>query len=145
MKKWMAFLLLLVMAASLSFAAGRAAAPSGPRTITWWDHFLPLAPMHQEIWDQYAARTGNRVEYTQYDPARQSDALLLAFRANQCPDVFSNTLSAQPAALFKEGWFSPMALTKEDLPLHVRETLFEGATMFEGKVYSFPLMSTISN
>ena len=142
----MTFSLLLMMSVSLCFAAGRTAgSQTGPKTITWWDHFLPLAPMHQEIWNEYTAKTGNKVEYTQYDPAKQSDALLLAFRANQCPDVFSNTLSSQPAALFKEGWFSPLTLSKEDLPEHVRVTLFEGATLFGGKVYSFPTMNNLNH
>ena len=147
MKKALAFSLFLIMAASLCFAAGRSGdtGQSGPKTITWWDHFLPLAPMHQELWGEYAARTGNKVEYTQYDPAKQSDALLLAFRANQCPDVFSNTFSSQPATLFKEGWFSPMTMTREELPEHVRVTLFEGATMFGGKVYSFPTMNNLNH
>jgi multiple sugar transport system substrate-binding protein len=101
--------------------------------------------MHQELWDSYAARTGNRVEYTQYDPARQSDALLLAFQASQCPDVFSFTLSSHPAILYKEGWFSPMTLTREQLPQHIRDSLFEGVTMFDGKVYSFPTMNNLNH
>jgi len=147
MKKWLAFSLLLVLSASLCFAAGSSApaAPSGPKTITWWDHFLPLAPMHKELWAQYTAKTGNKVEYTQYDPAKQKDALLLAFRSNQCPDVFSNTLDTESAALFKAGWFSPMSLTKEDLPDYVRGSLFEGATVFGGKVYSFPTMNNLNH
>ncbi|MDR1636535.1 MAG: extracellular solute-binding protein [Treponema sp.] len=153
MKKTVSLLSILVIAASFCFAGGgsdKGAGPSapvqsGPKTITWWDHFLPLAPMHQALWDEYSAKTGNKVEYTQYDPAKQNDALLLAFRSNQCPDVFSNTLGGEAATLFREGWFSPMTVSKEELPEHVRVTLFEGTTLFDGKVYSFPTMNNLNH
>ncbi|MDR2552148.1 MAG: hypothetical protein LBD31_03140, partial [Treponema sp.] len=103
----------LILAGTVVFAGGggdkrspSSSSPGqgGPKTITWWDHFLPLAPLHQQLWAEYTAKTGSKVEYTQYDPAKQGDALLLAFRSTQCPDVFSYTFGGEPATLYKEGW-----------------------------------------
>ena len=127
-------------------AAGQQAEAAKSGTLEWWDHFLPIAPLHQQIWEQYAAKTGVKVNYTQYDPAKQNEALLLAFRSNQCPDVFSMTFQANTVpSMFKEGWFSPMALDIKDLPEHVRVNLFEGFTLFGGKVYSFPTMNVLNH
>lgn len=116
------------------------------KSIDWWDHFLPIAPLHRQIWDAYTAETGIKVNYTQYDPAKQNEALLLAFRSKQCPDVFSMTFSGNPEpSMYKDGWFSPLAVTMNELPPHVRSTLFEGYTIFDGKVYSFPTMNNLNH
>jgi multiple sugar transport system substrate-binding protein len=152
MKKILILGLFLIIAVTL-FAGGSgerggtgAASQGGTKTVTWWDHYMPLAPLHEKIWNDFTAQTGVKVEYTQYDPAKQQDALLLAFRSNQCPDVFSMTFSGNPhASMYKEGWFAPMSLTANDLPEHVRETLFEGNTLFDGKVYSFPTMNNLNH
>jgi multiple sugar transport system substrate-binding protein len=150
MKKIAGLVVLLTVAAGICFAGGGSAqesaapAQSGPKTITWWDEFLPLASLHRQMWDGYTARTGTKIEYTQFDPAKQTEALLLAFRSNQCPDVFTKTIPGEPITLYKE-WFSPMALNKEDLPEHVRTTLFEGLTLFDGKVYSFPTLNNLNH
>lgn len=151
MKKIVSCVFILMIASALCFAGGRsgktgsAQAAGGPKTITWWDEFLPLASIHRQLWDEYTAETGNKIEYTQFDPAKQSEALLLAFRSNQCPDVFTKTMSGEPVTFYKEGWFSPMALNKEDLPEHVQAALFEGLTLFDGKVYSFPISSNLTH
>ncbi|MGE4584835.1 MAG: ABC transporter substrate-binding protein [Sphaerochaeta sp.] len=153
MKKGMVvWLLVLFAATSMLFSAGTSEkeavsqSSSQPKTLEWWDHYLPLAPLHQEIWNAYEAKTGVKVNYTQYDPAKQNDALLLAFRSGQCPDVFSMTFPGNPEpAMYKDGWFSPMAITKDQLPKQIQTSLFEGYTMFGGKVYSFPTMNNLNH
>lgn len=116
------------------------------KTLQWWDHFLPIAPLHQQIWDANEAKTGVKVQYTQYDPAKQNEALLLAFRSGQCPDVFSMTFAGNPEpSMYKDGWFSPLAITKDQLPPAIQKTLFEGYTMFDGKIYSFPTMNVLNH
>ncbi len=145
-------LLLLMLTTPLLFSAGAqekevpVAAQETPKTLEWWDHYLPLAPLHQEIWAAYEAKTGIHVNYTQYDPAKQTEALLLAFRSGQCPDVFSMTFGGTPEpAMYKDGWFSPLAVTKDQLPKQIQDTLFEGYTMFDGKIYSFPTMNNLNH
>ncbi|QQO09615.1 ABC transporter substrate-binding protein [Breznakiella homolactica] len=154
MRKFTVLMVLLFSAAVLCFAGGGGdkggqAGGAGNRasdTIEWWDHFMPIAPLHQQIWDAYTAQTGIKVNYTQYDPAKQSEALLLAFRSNQSPDVFSMTFPQNTVpSMQKEGWFSPMALELKDLPDYVTVNLFEGFTVFGGKVYSFPTMNVLNH
>lgn len=120
--------------------------PVVPKTLEWWDHYLPLAGLHQQIWDAYEAKSGVKTHYTQFDPAKQNEALLLAFRSGQCPDVFSMTFGGTPEpAMYKDGWFSPLAITKDQLPANIQKTLFEGYTMFGGKIYSFPTMNNLNH
>jgi multiple sugar transport system substrate-binding protein len=116
------------------------------KTLEWWDHYLPIASLHREIWDAYEEETGVKTNYTQFDPAKQNDALLLAFRSKQSPDVFSMTFGGNPElAMYKDGWFSPLALTMEDLPPHIQTALFDGYTIFDGKIYSFPTMNNLNH
>lgn len=153
MKKGMMIgLVLLLLASPLLFSAGaQEKSPAQtvgetPKTLEWWDHYLPLAPLHQEIWNAYEAKTGIKTNYTQYDPAKQTEALLLAYRSGQSPDVFSMTFGGTPEpAMYKDGWFSPLAITKDQLPKQIQATLFEGYTMFDGKIFSFPTMNNLNH
>lgn len=153
MKKTFVIALVLLLTCTFVFAqgadedasAGKAPAKGGK--VEWWDHFLPLAQLHRAIWDQSEKETGIPVEYTQYDPAKQTEALMLAFRTKSLPDVFSQVFSGVgiEATLKNEGWFSPMAVNKSELPRIVQDSLFEGYTLFDGKVYSFPTYSINHN
>lgn len=150
MKKKIMLLLVLTLFLGFVFANGAkessvASMEVQPNELQWWDHYLPLAPMHQIIWDEYQAKTGISVTYTQYDPAKQNEALLLAFRSGKCPDVFSMTFGGNPeTSMYKDGWFSPLAVDIDKLPQHIQESLFEGYTLFDGKVYSFPVMNNLN-
>lgn len=130
-----------------AFAGGskeEAAAPEAT-VIDWWDHFLPLAELHRTLWDEAEAETGVPVVYTQYDPAKQNEALLLAFRTESLPDVFSMTFGGQELTMYDEGWFQPLDVEISELPQYIQDSLFEGYTVFDGKVYSFPTMSPNHN
>jgi multiple sugar transport system substrate-binding protein len=62
------------------------------------------------------------------------------------PDVFSVTFPGNPEpSMFKEGWFAPLAINVSDLPDYVRNTLFEGFTLFNGEVYSFPTLNNLNH
>ena len=136
-------LLIAIVCASMLFASGGGETnqESSVKTIEWWDHFMPLAEMHQKIFSECEKELGIPIVYTQYDPAKQTESLLLAFRTGSTPDVFSKTMPVSEAALYEEGWFSPMSVERSDLPQYMQDALFEGYTMFDGKIYSLPLMS----
>lgn len=146
MKRLVLFLLVAFLSVGL-FAHGttESASPSdatkGQKTIEWWDQFLPLAELHRTLWDKAEAETGVPVVYTQYDAAKLKESLMLAYRTGSCPDVFSQVFGNQTKAMYDEGWFSSLSVTKEELPSYIQDSLFEGYTMFDGKVYSFPTMS----
>jgi hypothetical protein len=58
--------------------------------LQWWDHFNPLEALHRRIWDAFQqANPGVRVDYTVLNPAEMGQALQLAFRSGQAPDVHS--------------------------------------------------------
>lgn len=113
--------------------------------ITWWDQFLPLVPLHEAIWKAYQEEHPNvRIEYTQYNPNDMGQALQLAFKSGQAPDVHSLAgLGLPVSALHKEGWFTPLQpyVSQEWLDRFPDGTFLEGLTMFDGEVYSFPLFS----
>ena len=138
-KNMLALLVLSIFLITALFAAGaQEKTPAAPEkvTIEWWDHFLPLAELHKRLFAESESETGVPIVYSQYDPAKQSEALLLAFRTNSTPDVFSKTMPVSEIAMYKEGWFSPMAIDKNGSSAVYQECTFEGYTLFDGKVYS---------
>ena len=112
-------------------------------TIEWWDQFLPLEELHTQLWEQYEAdHPGVTVEYTVYNPQEMGQALQLAFSSGQMPDVHSLAgVGLPPRQLFQEGWFQPLANGAEIQAALPEGSLFEGLTIFDGQVYSFPTFS----
>lgn len=142
---------LFLFAGFLVWAGGQTeknapASDTGKTTIVWWDHYLPLVPLHQKIWDKYMADHPNvDIQYTQYDPNKLSEALQLANRSNQMPDVFPDVLGVPVSSLYHEGWFSPMDISIKDIDPAIAKNLFEGYSIFDGKVYSFPTFSNLNH
>lgn len=110
--------------------------------VQWWDQFGPLVPLHETLWDAYTVEHPEvRLEYTELNPAEMGQALQLAFRSGQAPDVHTLVgLDVPPSQLVAQGWFTPLTNFNADTPL-LRDALFEGATIFDGQVYSFPIFS----
>jgi len=117
-------------------------AQAGVTTLQWRDHFAPLAPFHQKLWDEFTARTPEiRVAYTQMNPAEMMQALQLAYRSGQAPDVHSLPSADAVAQLANAGWFQPLGPGfKADTPF-LKEAVFPGITVFNGKLHSFPVFS----
>lgn len=112
-------------------------------TVTWWDIFQPLIPLHEKMWAEYAATHPGKVAYTGMNPSDMMQALQLANRSNQMPDVFNvpGGGADQVNALQAADWFAPLADSFTfDKPFQ-KEVLAEGFTTFGGKLYSFPIFS----
>lgn len=112
-------------------------------TVTWWDIFQPLIPLHEKMWAAYAASHPGKVEYTGMNSSDMMQALQLANRSNQMPDVFNvpNGSADQVNTLQASGWFAPLADSFVfDKPFQ-KEVLAEGFTTWGGKLYSFPIFS----
>ncbi len=136
---------LLALAAAAAFAGGQTepAAATGPITIRVWDHFQPLTAAHDAILDAMKKRHPNlTVEHTVYNPATMPEALQLAFKSGQLPDVTSNVTGVPASKLIDEGWYVPIDpyvdVRKNKL---VADQLFEGLSVFKGKVYTVPIFS----
>jgi multiple sugar transport system substrate-binding protein len=134
---------LAALAAAMATASGRSAFAQEARTIKWWDHFQPIAPLFEKAWADYgAAHPGVSVEHTIMNPADMMQALQLAFRSEQSPDVMSIPAPlATLNQLASSSWFAPAGSGLHlDKPFQ-KDVLFEGLTNFGGKVYSFPLFT----
>lgn len=136
-------------AAALGAASVLPAFPAFAQEVAlkWWDVFQPLIPLHQSVWDAYAASHPARVEYTGMNPSDMMQALQLAYRSNQMPDVFNvpNADVATINSLQSAGWFAPLDDSFSfDKPFQ-KEVLAPGFTTFDGKIYSFPIFSFRQN
>lgn len=129
---------LLSLALLCTFAPTQAQAAT---TLTWWDQFATLQELHQGIFDTFEAETGVHVDYQNYDAASLKESIDLAIRSGQSPNIFTQMWgSNQEVAKWTEGVFAPLTVTKEELPQYVQDVLYEGYTLFDGQVYSFPTM-----
>lgn len=130
------------LAALAAVPGGRALAQE-VTTVTWWDIYQPLIPLHKKMWEDYARTHPAKVAYTGMNPSDMMQALQLAVRSNQAPDVFNVPTggAATLASLHAAKWFAPLDPSFVfDKPFQ-KETLAEGFTRFDGKQYSFPLFS----
>ena len=132
MKKLVSLLLAVLMLGSLVSAQADA--------MSWWDQFLNLQQTHEQvIWGPFTAETGIDIDYQNYDAASFKEAFDLAMGTDQGPAVMSYAWGGNEAvAKYNNGYFSALTVSKDELPDYVKNTLAEGYTMFDGKVYSFP-------
>ena len=121
---------------------GAGGAEGSAAGLEWWDHFNPLQDLHQEIFEQFTKRTGVPVRYTPVQTAKLGQQLQLAKQSHQLPDIHSNVgLELPLPALIRDNWYQPIELGPDLLKRLPEDAVVEGITMFDGKVYSFPLFS----
>ncbi|GAB3919537.1 hypothetical protein GCM10011575_30760 [Microlunatus endophyticus] len=109
--------------------------------MQWWDNFLALQSLHKKMIADFATANAVQITYQYQSNASMGQALQLAKRSNQQPDISTTTgLGVPVPQLIDDGWFQPM-----DLPADVKQRLsgdlYDGINMFDGKVYSFPLFA----
>ncbi|CAM3400174.1 ABC transporter substrate-binding protein [Occultella aeris] len=112
--------------------------------LQWWDQFRPLTSMLEtSLFEPYtAANSGITIERRQMDPPDLGQALQVARRSNQMPDVHSLAgLEATPAALVSEDWFQPIGGQADFESTEIADQLFDGLHRFDGEIYSVPLFS----
>lgn len=112
--------------------------------MNWWDQFRPLTELFEsKLFAEYQQAHKNvTVQRRQLDPADLGQALQLARRSNQLPDVHSTAgLGGSAAALVTNGWFQPIGdyFDLDSTPL--KDHLYDGIHRFDGKVYTFPVFS----
>lgn len=111
-------------------------------TVHWWDHFLPIAPLEKKLFAQYHDAHGNvTVDYKVYNPNEMGQALQLAYKSKQMPDVSTLAGIGLPVRkLYEEGWFQALANGADIEKALPAGSLLEGFTVFDGKIYSFPTL-----
>jgi multiple sugar transport system substrate-binding protein len=113
-------------------------------TLQWWDQFRPLTELFETgLFAPYmAANEGARIERRQMDGPDLAQAIQVARRSNQMPDVFTLAgLQATPAALVGEDWFQPIGTHADFESGAIGDQLYDGVHRFDGEVYSVPLFS----
>jgi multiple sugar transport system substrate-binding protein len=113
-------------------------------TIRWWDQFRPLTEMlEQDLFAPYSqANPGITIERRQLAAADLGQALQVARRSNQLPDVHTLVgLDSAPAALVSEDWFQPISEHADFDSSPVADQIFDGLHRFDGEIYSVPLFS----
>jgi multiple sugar transport system substrate-binding protein len=115
---------------------------SGAKSISWWDHFNPLKKLQEETFQAVQKDAGINVQYTLHQTAKMGEALQLARQSDQLPDVHSNVgLKLPIPALIADGWYQPLQLSAEAQAKIDKDTLIEGVTSIDGKLYSFPIFN----
>jgi len=146
---------LLGTTAPLSMAALLAACTGGGQsaqesartkdgTLRWWDQFRPLSETFEnELFAPYMAEhEGLTIERRQLDAAELGEALQVARRSDQMPDVHSTAgLGATPAALIGQDWFQPIGEAVDFDSAPIGAELYDGVHRFDGKLYTVPLFS----
>ena len=131
-------------AAGTTAASGSAGTAARSGTIDWWDQFRPLSNLFKSaLFDPYEkAHPGVTVKRQMLNAPALSQALTVARRSNQMPDVFTLAgLQSAPAALVTENWFQPISDSVDIEGSPVGQYLYDGIHRFDGKVYSFPIQS----
>lgn len=125
--------------------AATVAPTEGPVVLQWWDHQVPLQPLHKKLFATYTKDNPNvSVVETTFNPAEMGKALQLAYPNKQAPDVHTLAgVSLPPSALIKEGWFAPLDPFIDDAwkKLFPDGSFNEGVNVFSGKIYSFPIFT----
>ncbi|MFG1978133.1 ABC transporter substrate-binding protein [Nonomuraea fuscirosea] len=109
--------------------------------LQWWDQFRPLTKMlESDLFTPYEqAHNGVTIERRQMDGPDMGQALQVARRSNQMPDVHSlaGLGTVSPAALVSAGWFQPIGKLAGFDTSPIAGQLYDGIHRFNGDIYSF--------
>jgi raffinose/stachyose/melibiose transport system substrate-binding protein len=110
-------------------------------TLDWWDHFSSYEKLNDDWASTQSSALGANVVHTYYDASKAQQAFQLAKQANKMPDVYSNVVGLPLAALVSGNWVHELTLPDDIMAKIPQDTLTEGITSLENKVYGFPLFN----
>lgn len=129
----------------LGITAGASVHAQSTTTVRWWDHMGNIRWLYKQIHASYEQENpGVNIEQITMNPADMGQALQLAFRSGQAPDIHTLAgLGVPVSQLVEQGWFVPIGQhTDIEANPFVKDALLEGLTVFNGEIYSFPLFSS---
>lgn len=114
----------------------------GSGKLRWWDHFGPLQSLQKKTFKKFEKSPhGKKVEFTWRNASKMGEALQLAKRSHELPDVSSLAgLDLPIPRLISSGWLQPIDLS-DDAMDRLKGDLYDGLHIFDKKLYSFPLFS----
>lgn len=132
---------LCIFAIAFPIFAGGSSESKAKEPLAFWEHFETFTAMNSALFEEFTAKTGIEIEYTLASPDKMTDAMYVAYRSNQLPDIFTVTVTGGAAQMLAENWVSPLTVDMDYFSPDIRSQLFEGLSTYEGKVYSVPLFS----
>jgi ABC-type glycerol-3-phosphate transport system substrate-binding protein len=133
-----------------SAASSGSAAPASAKalagSIQWWDTLTGYNDLINNtlIPNFLQANPGVKIKRQGMKAPNLVQALQLAKRNNQLPDMTGiHTTLGVPAALVADNWFSPIGDYVDLKGTFVDDYLYEGIHIFNGQVYSFPIVDRI--
>lgn len=120
---------------------GDASAGGDTGTLNWWDHFSSFQKLNDGWATTESKAVGQKVVHTYFDASKAGEAFQLAHQANKMPDVYSNVIGIPLAALIKGNWVHELKLSADTMAKIPENTLTEGITNLDSKMYGFPLFS----
>lgn len=133
------------LTSGLAVGCRSSSAPSSPSasTLTWWDHVSGNEDLKTTFFADYTKETGVGVEYTYQQSSKLGQALQLAKRSNQLPDVFTTAGLGLPfLGLVDGGWFQPLQWGDEENKRIPTDYRVDGLNAVDGKLYSFPVQGS---
>ncbi|GAA5039495.1 ABC transporter substrate-binding protein [Actinopolymorpha pittospori] len=109
--------------------------------LDWWDHFSSFQKLNDDWAGKQSSTLGSNVTHTYYDASKAPQAFQLAHQANKMPDVYSNVIGLPLSALVSGKWVHELRLPEETMAKIPQNTLTEGITSLDKKLYGFPLFS----
>jgi raffinose/stachyose/melibiose transport system substrate-binding protein len=121
--------------------SGGSSGGEGSGTLDWWDHFSSYQSLNDDWASTQSSALGANVVHTYYDASKAQQAFQLAKQANKMPDVYSNVVGLPLAALVSGNWVHELSLPEDVMAKVGQDTLTEGITSLDNKVYGFPLFN----
>lgn len=122
---------------------GTAVAAQDKVAISWWEHFPE--GLNKSVRDAYTGAHPNvEIKLTTFSPDQMVQALQLAYQSGQLPDITTAVggVASSTQALVQAGWFQPLTNGDQLMAALPAGSVFDGLTMFNGKLYSFPIFSS---
>lgn len=141
MKKTMLVVLCAFCVVFSLFSNG--ATEKAKKPLQWWEHLETFTTMNNDMFSDFTKNTGIEVEYTLASPDKMMDSLLVSYRSNSLPDIFSLPFDGNSilSTMFTEGWFQKLTVDKSYFPKEIQDSMFEGLTLHDGDVYALPMFS----
>ncbi|MET9020004.1 ABC transporter substrate-binding protein [Actinopolymorpha sp. NPDC004070] len=113
----------------------------GAGTLDWADHFSSFEKLNDDWAAKRSSALGTSVKHTYYDASKAGQAFQLAHQAKKMPDVYSNVVGLPLAALVAGNWVRELKLPADVLAKIPKNSLTDGITSLDKKLYGFPLFS----
>ncbi|TDE14920.1 ABC transporter substrate-binding protein [Jiangella asiatica] len=135
-------------AATVSIPDPQLELPDGDLTFRWVDSGSLKALFNEAVLEAYHEKHPNvTTDYTGQGWPTVNDTVTLGIRNGTAPDIFAMPQSVPPATAVEEGWVQPIDdlipdfdAWREQWPA---DALVPGEHIFDGKVYTLPLGSSL--